>query len=74
MTELKLTRVGNSVGAIIQKDVLARLHLHPGDSVFLTESPDGVRLTAYDPEFAEQMAIAERVMHEDRDALRELAR
>ncbi|HEY5341610.1 MAG TPA: AbrB/MazE/SpoVT family DNA-binding domain-containing protein [Candidatus Aquilonibacter sp.] len=74
MTELKLTRVGNSVAAIIPKDVLARLHLQPGDSVFLTESPDGVRLTAYDPEFAEQMAIAERVMHEDRDALRELAR
>jgi putative addiction module antidote len=73
-TTLKITRIGNSAGVVLPKDVLARLRVGPGDTLYLTEAPDGVRLTAADPEFAAQMAVAERVMREDRDILRALAK
>jgi putative addiction module antidote len=74
MTSLKLTKVGNSVGVILPREVLAKLNLALGDVIFLTESPDGFRLTPYDPEFEEQMAIAIEVMKRDRAILRELAK
>ncbi len=74
MTGLKLTRVGNSVGVVLPKESLARLKLDVGDTVYLTESPDGFRLTPYDPEFAAQYAVAENVMKRRRTALRELAK
>lgn len=74
MTSLKLTRIGNSVGVVLPKDVLARLRLGEGDVVYLTESPDGYRLTPYDAEFERQMRIAETVMRENRDVLRQLAK
>jgi putative addiction module antidote len=74
MTTIKLTRVGNSVGALLPKEALARLHVDAGDTLYLTESPDGYRLTPYDPEFADQMAVAEEVMKRRRAVLRELAK
>jgi len=74
MVKLKLTTVGSSTGLILPKEVLARLNVVKGDSVFLTESPDGVRITPYNPEFEEQMTLARKFMRERRDVLRELAR
>lgn len=74
MVKLKVTTIGSSAGIVLPKDVLSRLKLEKGDSVFLTESPDGVRLTPYNPEFEEQMSLARRFMRERRDALRELAK
>ncbi len=74
MVKLKLTTVGSSTGLIIPKAVLARLNVVKGDSVFLTESPDGVRITPYNPEFEEQMTLARKFMRERRDVLRELAK
>ncbi len=74
MVKLKLTQVGSSTGLILPKEVLARLRVAKGDTVFLTESPEGFRLTPYDPEFEEDMAIARKVMRDNRDALRELAK
>ena len=71
---LKITKVGNSAAVVIPKDVLARLRVDIGDSIFLTETPNGLRLTAHDPEFERKMAVAERVMREDRDILHVLAR
>lgn len=71
---LKLTRIGNSVGVVLPKEILARLKLEAGDAVYLTESPDGYRLTPYDAEFEEQMTLARQIMKERRDALRELAK
>lgn len=70
---LKITKVGNSAAIILPKDVLARLRLSQGDTVYLSETPDGVRLTAGDPSFADKMAAAERIMREDREILRVLA-
>ncbi|WP_417320859.1 AbrB/MazE/SpoVT family DNA-binding domain-containing protein [Erythrobacter aureus] len=71
---LKITKIGNSAGIVLPKDVLARLRVGPGDALYLTEAPDGVRLSAIDPEFAEDMELAEEIMREDRNILRALAK
>jgi putative addiction module antidote len=74
MTPLKLTKIGNSVGAVFPRELLARLHAEAGDTVYLTESPDGARLTPYNPNFASQMEAAEKIMKKRRSVLRELAK
>ena len=74
MHTLKLTQIGNSVGAIFPKEVLARLKLDKGDEIHLTESPDGLRLTVHDPEFEAQMKAARAVMKKRRAVLHELAK
>ena len=74
MYTLKLTQVGNSVGAVFPKEVLARLKLEKGDEFYLTDSPDGMRLTAHNPEFEAQMKAARQVMKKRRAVLRELAK
>jgi putative addiction module antidote len=71
--KLKLTRIGNSVGVVLPRELLAQLRVDKGDELYVTELPDGVKLAAYDPEFAARMEVAERVMREDRDLLRRLA-
>ena len=71
---LKIVRIGNSAGIVLPKEVLARLRVGLGDALYLTEAPDGVRLTAADPGFAAKMEAAEEIMREDRDILRELAK
>jgi putative addiction module antidote len=74
MQALKLTKIGNSVGLVLPKESLARLGVEMGDTVFLTESPDGYRLTPYDPVVEEQLAAARSVMKKRRAVLRELAK
>ena len=73
-TQLKITRIGNSAGIVLPKELLSRLRVGPGDTLYATEAPDGVRLTAADPEFDEQMRAAEAIMRKDRDILRVLAK
>ena len=73
-TVLKITQMGNSVGVIMPKDVLARLKVGKGDSLFVTEVPDGVTLRPYDDTFEHQMALARDIMKEYREVLRELAK
>jgi putative addiction module antidote len=72
--ELKLRKVGNSLGAVFPKEALARFNAGEGDSLFITEAPDGYRITAGDPNFAKQMASAEKLMRRYRNTLRELAK
>jgi putative addiction module antidote len=74
LTTLKVTTVGNSVGVVLPKEVLAKLRVGKGDSLIVSETPDGVTLTPYSAEFAEMMEAAETVMREDRDVLRALAK
>jgi len=74
MISLKARAVGNSTGVTFPKEVTDRLKIKNGDPLYLTESPDGYRLTTYDPGFAEQMKVAERVMRRYKDALRQLAK
>ena len=73
--ELKLRKVGNSLAVILPKEALARLHAGDGDSLFITEAPEGsFRLTSADPNFGRQMQAAEKVMRRYRNTLRELAK
>jgi putative addiction module antidote len=74
MPKLKITTIGASAGVILNKEVMARLRVKKGDSVFLTEAPGGYRITPYDPEFERQMTLAEEIMHDDRDILRALSK
>ena len=75
MHSLKITTVGASAGVILSKEVMAHLKLRKGDTLYLTETPDGgYRLTPYVPDFARQMALAEDITHDDREVLRALAR
>lgn len=74
MIAFKLTTVGSSVGFILNKEVQSRLKVKKGDTLYLTEAPDGAyRLTAHNPDFERQMKLAEEVMHDDRELLRVLA-
>jgi putative addiction module antidote len=70
---LKLTTVGKSVCIVLPKEILDKLGVQKGDLLYVLETPGGIELTPYDPEFARQMDLAEGVMREDRDALRKLA-
>ena len=74
MVALKLTQIGNSVGVILPKEVLARLKLEKGDTLYLTDAANGVMLTPYSAEFETQMAAARGVMKKRRNVLRELAK
>jgi putative addiction module antidote len=72
-TVVKITTVGSSVGIVLPKEILSRLHVEKGDSLYITETPDGVQLTPYDEEFDRQIEIGKKVMRTYRDALRKLA-
>lgn len=74
MTTLKITQIGNSLGLILPKEMLARLKLEKGDSVFVTETPDGVAITPYDPAVAEQLSLGSEFMREYKETFRELAK
>ncbi|MCL7713489.1 AbrB/MazE/SpoVT family DNA-binding domain-containing protein [Stenotrophomonas mori] len=71
--KLKITSIGSSSGIILPKELLARLRLEKGDELYALETPDGIRLTAFDPELAAQMEVAEAIMREDRQVLHKLA-
>ena len=73
MIKLKVTTVGNSMGVIFPKELVVKLRLRKGDMLYLLETPNGFELTPYDPEFVQQMEVAEEVMREDWNVLRKLA-
>ena len=74
MQTLKLTQIGNSVGIVLPRELLARLGVEKGDSLFVSESPDGLRLVRTDPEFEKQMKVARDAMKKRRAVLSELAK
>ena len=71
--KLKISSIGNSAGVILPKELLARLRLEKGDELYALETPDGIKLTRYDPQLAAQMEVAEKIMREDRQVLHKLA-
>ncbi len=73
MASLKITTVGNSAGVVLPREILHRLRIGKGDKLHVIETPDGIMLTPFDPDFAAQAQVAESVMREDRDVLRRLA-
>lgn len=75
MVKVKVTTVGASEGLILNKEVRRILNVKKGDTLYLTEAPDGaMRITPYNPEFERQMLLAEAIMHDDREILRALAK
>jgi putative addiction module antidote len=74
MPTVRVTRVGNSLGVILPKDVTARLKVEQGDELTCTETPNGIELSAYKPDFEEKLELARRIARRYRNALRELAK
>lgn len=74
MKEIKIRRSGGSLSATLPKEYMERLHLEEGDRAFVTETPEGILITPYDPEFAKAMKIYQRGARKYRDALKELAK
>lgn len=73
ITTVKVTTIGNSAGIILPKELLERLRISKGDTLTVTETPDGVQLSTYDETVNRQMEVAERIMRENRNMLRKLA-
>lgn len=71
--KLKVTAIGNSAGVVLPRELLNRLRVEKGDELYAVETEDGVRLTQYDPDFAAQMEVAEKVMRKRRAMLHKLA-
>lgn len=74
MANLKLRKIGNSYGLILPKEMLERLKIKEGDTVYAHDIPDGVQITVADPDFEAGMKALERGMRKYRNALRELAK
>ena len=75
MLELKVRKIGNSLGLVLPKDSLSRLKVKEGETIYFTESEDGgYRLTGYNEKFSRQVLEAEKIMQQDKDLLRELSK
>ena len=74
MNTLKLIPVGNSTGIILPKELLIKLRVEKGDTLFAVETPNGIEISPYDPNVAQQMDVAESIMRDNRDVLRKLAK
>jgi putative addiction module antidote len=74
MHTAKVTKIGNSSGIVLPKEVLSDMNLSQGDQVFIVKAEDGYRIVAYDPNFEEQLAAAAEGERAYRNALRQLAK
>ena len=74
MQHVKVTQVGNSLGVVLPKDIVERLGIARGQQLTLSVTENGIELSPFDGEFEEQMRLAEEIMDEYRDTLRELAK
>ncbi len=75
MIELKVRKVGNSLGVVLPKEAVSRLHADDGTRLFLIEGPHGgYQLTPYDPAFEKKMAAAEDIISRYRNTLHELSK
>ena len=73
--ETKVRRIGNSLGIVLPKEALQRLHVEEGSTLYLTEAPEeSLMITPERPGFKEKMQMAESLMNRYRNALRELAK
>lgn len=74
MTRLKIRKIGNSLGVVLPKDVLARHKVGQGDILILSDTAEGFRLEVYDESVAEQVDAGREVARRYRNTLRELAK
>ncbi len=73
MAQLKIRSIGNSVGVVLPQEVLKRLKCEEGDVLYMVETEGGIELTPYDPDFADDMALAEQIMGKNKNMLKKLA-
>lgn len=72
---LQVRKIGNSVGLILPKELLARLKLKEGDQLHIVEQTErGLKLSPYDPKHAKAMEFARRSFREYADAYKALAK
>jgi putative addiction module antidote len=71
--KLTLTQIGNSVGAVFPKEVLSKLNVQKGDSLFLSETSEGYILSHFEADFEEQIQAAKEGLSKYRHTLRKLA-
>lgn len=71
---ITVRKIGNSLGLILPKEVVQMLQAKEGENLTITRSPDGVRITPYDPEFEMKISKARSIMGRYKNALRELAK
>ncbi len=74
MATLKLRAIGNSVGVVLPKELLAELNVGEGDTLHAVAGRDGLLLAPSDPQFEADMARAREIMKRRRNVLRELAK
>jgi putative addiction module antidote len=74
VTALKLTAIGTSTGAVIPKEMLARLKVGKGDTLYAIETAEGYLITPYDPAIEEQLRAGQEFMKEYRDTFKALAK
>jgi putative addiction module antidote len=75
MLELKIRKIGNSLGVVLPKEAVTRLRAGAGDRLFLIEAPEGAyQLTHYDPDFEKKMKKAEDIIGRYRNTLHQLAK
>jgi putative addiction module antidote len=72
-TTAKILTIGSSAGVVLTKEIMARLKVQKGDTLYISETPRGIELTPYDQDFAEEMEAGRKVMRKHRDVLRKLA-
>ena len=71
---MKLTRIGTSTGVILPKEMLTRLKVQKGDSLYAIETADGYLVTPYDPSIEEQLTAGREFMKEFRETFKILAK
>lgn len=74
MTKLKIRKIGNSLGVVLPKDVLDQLKVKEGDTLDVVPTEAGIKLSISDEEVDKLMEMAERIMEENREVLRALAK
>ena len=72
---LQIKKVGNSLGLVLPKELLARLKLKEGDKFHIVEQTErGIKLSPYDPKHAEAMEFARRSFRKYADTYKALAK
>ena len=74
MQKLKLTKIGTSTGAVMPKEILSRMKVEKGDSLFAIETSEGYLLTPYDPAIAEQLKAGRNFVKQYRETFKALAK
>lgn len=72
--ELKIRKIGDSLSASIPQEILEKMNVGEGDSLYVIQTPDGIYLTPHDPEFEEAMDAAKDITNRYRNAMKELAK